>query len=107
MRKLTLLMLVLLAVAAAARAEEPWVAVVATDYVTGKLATLDSSAPWSPSCDLSSICSDAVARYHDGLIYVVNRLGCDNIQVIDPAANWTTLREFSVGGGSNPQGIAF
>ena len=60
MRKLALLLLVLLA-AAAAPAEEPFITVVATDYVTGKIAALGSAAPWAPSCDLSSICSDAAS----------------------------------------------
>jgi hypothetical protein len=56
---------------------------------------------------VASICSDAVARYFDGRIYVVNRLGCDNIQVLDPAAGFKTLRQFSVGNGSDPHDIAF
>ncbi len=105
-RLLALLVLLLIS-AGNLLAEEPFVAVVATDYTTGKLATLGSSSPWPGSCDLSSVCSDAVARYHDGLIYIVNRLGCDNIQVIDPNDDFATLLEFSVGGGSNPQGIVF
>ena len=106
MQRLTAIFLILIA-AGAAVAEEPWVAVVASDYVTGKLATLGSASPWPAACDLSSVCSDAVARYSDGRIYVINRLGCDNVQVIDPAAGFATVDEISVGGGSNPQGIAF
>jgi DNA-binding beta-propeller fold protein YncE len=51
--------------------------------------------------------SDAVARWYGGLLYVVNRFGGDNIQVIDPAQNYATIRQFSVGNGSNPQDIVF
>jgi hypothetical protein len=59
------------------------------------------------SPDAADIGSDAVARWYNGLLYVVNRYGGDNIQVIDPSAGYTTLRQFSVGNGSNPQDIAF
>ena len=57
--------------------------------------------------------SDALARAFNGLIYVVNRLGVDSIQVIDPQQGFTTPLngEVSVntGGatGLNPQDIAF
>jgi len=37
----------------------------------------------------------------------VNRLGYDNVQVIDPADGYATVRQFSVGNGTNPQDIAF
>lgn len=57
--------------------------------------------------DVASVHSDAVMRWHDGLLYVVNRFGGDNIQVIDPAQNYATVRQFSVGNGSNPQDIVF
>jgi len=51
--------------------------------------------------------SDARIRWYDGLVYVVNRFGQDNIQVLDPAQGYATVRQFSVGNGSNPQDIAF
>lgn len=49
--------------------------------------------------------SDAVARTYGGIVYVVNRLGADNIQAIDPAAGWTTIWQCSVGNGTNPHDI--
>ena len=75
-------------------------------WATGSLTSvaLDSRAP---SPDVASIGSDAMAPWYKGLLYVVNRFGGDNIQVIDPAQNYATVRQFSVGNGSNPQDIAF
>lgn len=46
--------------------------------------------------------SDAVLRYQDGRVYVVNRLGRDNIQVLNPDLLYATEREFTTGTGSNP-----
>ena len=55
-------------------ADGPWV--ITTDYsVFGGIEALDDSAPWTPSGQLSVIPSDAVARWHEGLIYVVGRGG--------------------------------
>lgn len=76
-----------------------------TDYATGSLTAIGLEAPWTAERDLEPVCADAVARVHGGLVYVVNRHACDNIQVIDPA-DWSTLQEFSVGAGTNPQDIA-
>lgn len=79
--------------------------VVTTDFSTGSLAAIDldtrAAAP-----NLASVHSDARARWHDGLLYVVNRFGQDNVQVIDPAQGFATVRQFSTGAGSNPHDIA-
>ncbi|MEE8301387.1 MAG: hypothetical protein V3S24_03020 [Candidatus Tectomicrobia bacterium] len=59
---------------------------------------------------LGGVHSDAVpARVFDGRIYVVNRLGVDSIQIIDPQQGYTTPpgAELSVGNGANPHDIAF
>jgi hypothetical protein len=48
-----------------------------------------------------------VARYYDGYFYVINRQGADNIQILDPNNNFSTVRQFSTGSGSNPQDVAF
>ncbi len=81
--------------------------VLTTDYVTygGGTAVARDDA-WTTDIDAATITSDAVARWHDGLYYVVNR-GAANIQVLDPAQDYATLRQFSVGVGRNPQDIAF
>ncbi len=80
--------------------------IAATDYVTGALAAIDLDTR-AVSTDVASIHSDATLRWFGGLLYVVNRYGQDNIQVIDPAQNYATIRQFSTGNGSNPQDIAF
>ena len=105
-RSLLISMLVLTAMAAVAAAQ-PFVGAVCTDYVTGKFSVCESNAPWPADIDVATIHSDAVAVAHGGLIYVVNRLAADNVQVLDPGAGFATVLEFSVGGGSNPQNIAF
>ena len=76
-----------------------------TDYSTGSLSIHDL-APRAAHCDLVSVNSDASLRFYGGLLYVVNRLGGDNVQVVDPATH-ATLHQFSVGNGSNPHDIAF
>lgn len=80
---------------------------ITTDYSTGSITTLPAEPPWNPELDREAVCSDAVGRPRSGKVYVVNRLGCDNLQVLDPAQGYDTVAEFSVGSGSNPQDIAF
>ncbi len=58
-----------------------------------------------PNLAPGTVHTDAAARFFDGRIYVVNRLGRDNIQVIDPQQNFTTLKEISMGAGSNPHDV--
>jgi DNA-binding beta-propeller fold protein YncE len=105
-RTLHTLLLCTLFVPAAATAAQTRAFVVTTDFGTGSLAqiSLDTRAVM---CNVASIHSDARARWHDGLLYVINRFGQDNIQVIDPAQNFLTVGQFSTGAGSNPSDIAF
>jgi len=97
----------LLAVAAASpsHAAASKAFVFGTDWTTGSLSavTLPSRAQ---ACDVSSPASDASLRFHGDRLYVVNRFGGDNVQVVNPATYATTL-QFSVGNGSNPHDIAF
>jgi len=100
-------MLALLAAAVAPAAAWDEVLVVTTDYTTyGSAATVERADPWTAELDVEPIGSDAVARWHDGLYYVVDR-GGSNIQILDPAAGYATLRQFPLGTGRNPQDIAF
>lgn len=103
----THLLALLLAVAAAspARAAQSKAFVFGTDYVTGSLSATDL-APRTNHCDVSSPASDASLRFYDGRLYVVNRFGGDNVQVVNPAT-YATMLQFSVGNGSNPHDIAF
>ena len=94
------------AVAAPADAAETQAYVLTSDFTSGSLSAVNLTTH-AVSRDVATVYSDARIRWFDGLIYVVNRFGQDNIQVIDPVANYATIRQFSVGNGSNPQDIAF
>ncbi|WP_210410670.1 hypothetical protein [Leptospira yanagawae] len=50
--------------------------------------------------------SDAVGRYSNDRVFIVNRLNRDSIQVLNPQLGFFTEQEFSVGQGKNPQDIA-
>src|SRR5262245_4298947 len=99
-------MLCIVAAAAPAWGAETRAFVLTTDFQTGSLsvANLDTRAV---AKDVQPVHSDAVMRWYGGLLYVVNRFGQDNIQVIDPAQGYATVRQFSTGNGSNPQDICF
>jgi len=107
--RLPLIVAVVLVFASQAQGTPPWdyVFAVTTDYgPSGRFSVADVVPPWSVDANLGSIHSDAVARHHGGLIYIVNRLYADNIQVLDPEQDFATVIQFSVGPGSNPQDIA-
>jgi len=80
--------------------------VVTTDFSTGGLSVIDLATRLVGQ-NVAAVHSDATLRVYGGLIYVINRFGQDNIQVIDPAHGFATVRQFSTGNGSNPQDIAF
>ncbi len=81
--------------------------VTCTDYgVNGTLSSIQDASPFPASNIAATIGSDAVPRFYGGLLYVVNRQGGDNIQVLDPSNNFHTVIQFSTGPGSNPQDIA-
>ena len=78
--------------------------IVTTDYSTGSTAFLAAGAS-EAEVNLLGIHSDAVGFYHDGRVYVVNRLGQDNILVLDEGDLRTPVAQFSVGNGANPHDI--
>jgi hypothetical protein len=80
--------------------------VLTSDYTTGTLSVVDLDTR-GVTPDVAVTSPDAVARWYEGLLYVVNRFGYDNVQVIDPAQGYATVTQFSVGNGTNPQDIAF
>jgi hypothetical protein len=83
--------------------------VVATDFITGSFGTISLDAPRqvTPATPERRLGADAVAREANGLVYVVNRSDPPNIQVLDPAADFSTILQCSTGERSNPQDIAF
>jgi DNA-binding beta-propeller fold protein YncE len=92
-----------LALAAPARAGRAYV--VESDFSTGSFSAVDV-ATRVPTCDVASVHSDARVRWYDGRVYVINRFGADNIQVLD-GTTLGLVRQFSVGNGANPYDIAF
>lgn len=78
-------------------------AVTTTNYQTGALAFLDLDNRIS-QLSFAPIYPDALVKSLIGLsdVFVINRLGADNIQRIDRDTGHT-LSQFSVGLGSNPQ----
>lgn len=64
-----------------------------------------------PSLELTANAIDGVAsddpvlRYFDGLVYVINRFGHDNVTIVDPSTRML-VAQISTGAGSNPQDVA-
>ena len=103
----TLMILSLLACAATASAWDDLL-VLTTDFAAyGAVSVVGRHAPWTATPDVATINADAVARWHGGLAYVVNRGGPSNIQILDPDQGLQTILQFSVGVGRNPQDIVF
>lgn len=76
-----------------------------TDYKSGTFSVMKVSDK-SVTKDKGVIHSDAVAKAFNGLIFVINRYGQDNITVIDPKKDFSVVKQFSVGASTNPQDIA-
>jgi DNA-binding beta-propeller fold protein YncE len=71
---------------------------------TGTLSLLPINAPRTAVKNLQTTHSDAMVRSYGGLLYVVNRLGGDNIEVVDPS-DFHVVSQFTVGEGTNPQDL--
>lgn len=93
--------------APSARAWDEGVVITSDFTSSGAVATFARHTPWTVAPDRAAIHRDAVARWHQGLLYVVNRAGADNVQVLDPAAGYHTIRQYGLGLGRNIQDIAF
>lgn len=89
----------------APRAQAARAYVVESDFSTGSCSSVNGTSK-VPACDVASVHSDARVRWYGGRVYVVNRFGADNIQVLD-GVTYALVRQFSVGNGSNPYDIAF
>lgn len=77
-----------------------------TDYTSGALSSLDLGTNTAAN-DHLVIHSDAVVRVYRDKVYVLNRLGQDNVIVLDRGDLATPLTQYSTGNGSNPHDIAF
>ncbi len=79
--------------------------VTTTDFVSGGLRRIDLDTRTVLPGE-TAVYTDTRLRWYDGLLYVINRFGQDNIQVVDPTT-LATVHQFSTGNGSNPADIAF
>lgn len=99
-----------LAVRAAVQTREPQrqAFILTTNFMAGSFATVDLDPPRrvSPSTAQRRLHGDPVVRSHGGLVYVINRLFADNLQVLDPQDEFRTRFQCSTGNGSNPHDIA-
>ena len=77
-----------------------------TDYATGGLSSLDLGTNTAVN-DHLTIHSDAVVRTYRDKVYILNRLGQDNVIVLDGDDLQTPQTQYSTGNGTNPHDIAF
>ena len=77
-----------------------------TDYATGGLSSLDLGTNTAVN-DHLTIHSDAVVRTYRDKVYILNRLGQDNVIVLGGDDLQTPQTQYSTGNGSNPHDIAF
>ncbi len=80
--------------------------VTTTDFTVGGAAVITGDPPNKVCLPATGISSDAAAQVFGPRVYVINRFGFDNIQVLDAQFGYTTMTQVSVGNGSNPQDIA-
>ncbi len=83
--------------------------ITATDFQAGGFATISLDEPRQvhPAGPATLTGSDAVARVFGARVFVVNRFGGDNLQVLDAGRNFAGVTQCSTGPGSNPNDIAF
>lgn len=83
--------------------------IVTSSFMAGSYATVDLDPPRSvsPSSSQRRLHNDAVVRTREGLVYILNRLFADNLQVLDPTDGYRTRFQCSTGNGTNPHDIAF
>ncbi|GAG48156.1 unnamed protein product, partial [marine sediment metagenome] len=69
--------------------------ITTTDYSTGSSSVIWLDPGHTTDIGVASVHSDAVARWYGGLVYVINRAGADNIQILDPEDDFSTLSQHS------------
>ncbi|MCB1177140.1 MAG: hypothetical protein KDK36_06125, partial [Leptospiraceae bacterium] len=81
------------------------VGIISTDFASGgRFSVLNSDLQYSVP-NFVNVHSDAVLRYKNNKVYIINRLNRDNIQVLNPNFGFLTELEFGTGKGTNPQDI--
>lgn len=80
--------------------------ITTTDYSSGSFSSLDLSTN-TATHDHLTIHSDAAVRTYRDKVYILNRLGQDNVIVLSRSDLKTPLTQYSTGNGSNPHDMAF
>jgi hypothetical protein len=81
------------------------IGIISSDFSsTGKFNLLNPDINFSISTFLN-IHSDAVGKFMNGKVYILNRLNRDSVLVLNPANAFLPEKEFSVGRGTNPYDI--
>jgi len=78
--------------------------VITTDFATGGMSALNAST-YAATNDVAAAHSDARVRWFQDQVYVINRLGADNIHILN-GTTYAHVFQFSTGNGSNPADIA-
>ncbi|GAB6061692.1 YncE family protein [Deferrisoma palaeochoriense] len=82
--------------------------VTTTDFTTGGYATIDLDTLEVQAFEGNGIVeSDNAVASHGGKIYVINRMGFDNVTVLDPSDLTVPVAQYSTGNGTNPHAMAF
>ena len=80
--------------------------ITTTDYSSGSFSSLDLATNTATN-DHLTIHSDAAVRTYRDKVYIINRLGQDNVLVLDQSDLKTPLTQYSTGNGSNPHDMTF
>lgn len=80
--------------------------ITTTDFSSGSFSSLDLETNTATN-DYLTIHSDAVVRTYQDKVYIINRLGQDNVIVLDKDNLSTPLIQYSTGNGTNPHDMAF
>lgn len=81
------------------------IGVITSDFSgSGRFYTISSNINFV--INYTPVYSDAVGFYLEKKVYILNRLGRDTVQVLNPEFFYFTEKEFSTGKNSNPHGIA-
>jgi hypothetical protein len=79
--------------------------IVTTDFMTGGLSAINTTT-FAAQNDVAAAHSDARVRWFRDKVYLINRLGADNIHPLNDT-NFGSFLQFSTGNGSNPADIVF
>ncbi len=80
--------------------------ITTTDFMSGSLSSLHLET-FVATRDHLTLHADAVVRAYRDKVYVINRLGRDNVIVLNSRDLKTPLTQYSTGNGSNPQDMAY